>query len=336
MQPSAPPFMALPGATTSSVSTTCQASLTVYLQGVIIAGNIYQTKYLDSVDTIHGPDYGYAILLWVLLLVGVAAPPSSLFGHCSWHRPSASGCSLHVISASHCSWMSPLPGGDSSHAWGAYATLIAWPLCGTAAPASPAQLCVTTASLCLTFICGNYGSHHLSVAEHWPKLPSVPLPLIGQLHAVLPCKRPSVGPHDGPLPPLPALAAAQSRQCSFPAQLPKILLRLLQVIRALMIALFYPILRFTGYSITWQKAVVMVWSGLRGAVGLALSLFVLFNTSITDIHFRVLVFFMVSMEAAISIVVQGSSMGLLLQVGLAGRLGKVLLGFVVHRSSMCR
>eukprot|EP00891_Asterochloris_glomerata_P000999 jgi/Astpho2/999/e_gw1.00016.116.1_t len=151
-------------------------TLIFVLVGVIIAGNIYQTKYLDSVDTIHGPDYGYAILLWVLLLV----------------------------------------------------------------------------------------------------------------------------------------------------------------IRALMIALFYPILRFTGYSITWQKAVVMVWSGLRGAVGLALSLFVLFNTSITDIHFRVLVFFMVSMEAAISIVVQGSSMGLLLQVGLAGRLGKVLLGFVVHRSSMCR
>ena len=99
-------------------------------------------------------------------------------------------------------------------------------------------------------------------------------------------------------------------------QLHQTLLLLLQVIRALMIAIFYPILRFTGYSITWQKAVVMVWSGLRGAVGLALSLFVLFDTSITDIHFRVLVFFMVSMEAAISIVVQGSSMGLLLQVGL--------------------
>ena len=86
----------------SSVLSTCQASLTAYLQGVIIAGNIYQTKYLDSVDTIHGPDYGYAILLWVLLLVGVAASHVPPARHCSRHLTSASGCLLHLTSAIHC------------------------------------------------------------------------------------------------------------------------------------------------------------------------------------------------------------------------------------------
>lgn len=39
-----------------------------------------------------------------------------------------------------------------------------------------------------------------------------------------------------------------------------------------MIAIFSPILRHTGYGLSWQEGMVMTWGGLRGAVGLALAL----------------------------------------------------------------
>ncbi len=41
-----------------------------------------------------------------------------------------------------------------------------------------------------------------------------------------------------------------------------------------MIGIFSPILKYTGYGLTWRNAAVMMWSGLRGAVGLALALVV--------------------------------------------------------------
>ena len=43
-------------------------------------------------------------------------------------------------------------------------------------------------------------------------------------------------------------------------------------IRLVVIILLYPILRRTGYGINWKTALVMLWGGLRGAVGLALAL----------------------------------------------------------------
>ena len=39
-----------------------------------------------------------------------------------------------------------------------------------------------------------------------------------------------------------------------------------------MIALFSPVLRHTGYGLTWKDGIVMTWGGLRGAVGLMLAL----------------------------------------------------------------
>ncbi|XP_062603630.1 sodium/hydrogen exchanger 10-like [Saccostrea cucullata] len=44
------------------------------------------------------------------------------------------------------------------------------------------------------------------------------------------------------------------------------------VIRGLVIAIFSPILKHTGYGLSWQEGMVMTWGGLRGAVGLALAL----------------------------------------------------------------
>ena len=40
----------------------------------------------------------------------------------------------------------------------------------------------------------------------------------------------------------------------------------------MVIAILSPILRHTGYGMSWQEGVVMTWGGLRGAVSLALAL----------------------------------------------------------------
>ncbi len=89
-----------------------------------------------------------------------------------------------------------------------------------------------------------------------------------------------------------------------------------QAIRAVIFAVCFPVLKYTGYSITLRKALVMVWAGLRGAVGLALSLFVLFDGQISDKSFRLLAFFFLGLIAAITIVIQGTTTGLLLQVSI--------------------
>ena len=39
-----------------------------------------------------------------------------------------------------------------------------------------------------------------------------------------------------------------------------------------MVVLFSPLLTRMGYGLPWKDAVVMIWGGLRGAVGLALAL----------------------------------------------------------------
>ncbi|XP_070552787.1 sperm-specific sodium:proton exchanger-like [Ptychodera flava] len=48
----------------------------------------------------------------------------------------------------------------------------------------------------------------------------------------------------------------------------------INIIRAIAIALFSPILSRIGYGLSWRNAAVMTWGGLRGAVGLALALLV--------------------------------------------------------------
>ncbi len=48
--------------------------------------------------------------------------------------------------------------------------------------------------------------------------------------------------------------------------------------RAIMVQLFFPIMSRNGYGMTKQQAVVLVWSGLRGATGLCLALMVANST----------------------------------------------------------
>lgn len=46
----------------------------------------------------------------------------------------------------------------------------------------------------------------------------------------------------------------------------------LQISRGIVVASLYPFLRYFGCGLDWKEGVVLVWSGLRGAVALSLSL----------------------------------------------------------------
>ncbi|CAA0811542.1 Sodium/hydrogen exchanger 7 [Striga hermonthica] len=47
---------------------------------------------------------------------------------------------------------------------------------------------------------------------------------------------------------------------------------LVQVARVLVVGLLYPFLKYFGYGLDWKEAIILVWSGLRGAVALSLAL----------------------------------------------------------------
>eukprot|EP00922_Rhytidocystis_sp_ex-Travisia-forbesii_P064018 GHVS01095197.1.p1 GENE.GHVS01095197.1~~GHVS01095197.1.p1 ORF type:complete len:1064 (-),score=89.63 GHVS01095197.1:186-3377(-) len=46
----------------------------------------------------------------------------------------------------------------------------------------------------------------------------------------------------------------------------------LNISRLMMVLIFAPVLRWTGYGVSWKEAVLLVWGGLRGALVLALGL----------------------------------------------------------------
>ena len=87
---------------------------------------------------------------------------------------------------------------------------------------------------------------------------------------------------------------------------------MLQVIRLVTIVLCYPFMIMSGYKIHWKEAIVMIWGGLRGAVGLALSLIVNFDEERLDPKFRALVIFYMGVMAALTLIVNGTSMPYLL------------------------
>lgn len=46
----------------------------------------------------------------------------------------------------------------------------------------------------------------------------------------------------------------------------------IQLSRCVVVGVLYPLLCRAGYGLDWKEAIILVWSGLRGAVALALSL----------------------------------------------------------------
>jgi len=84
-----------------------------------------------------------------------------------------------------------------------------------------------------------------------------------------------------------------------------------QLIRATVIAVFTPVLKRMGIGITREKAIVLIWGGLRGAVSLALALIVAQDAAIPrSIGDQIL--FLCAGLVVLTILINGTSMGAVL------------------------
>lgn len=88
----------------------------------------------------------------------------------------------------------------------------------------------------------------------------------------------------------------------------------LQIIRILMVTILLPLINFRSTRINRKDLTVLSWSGLRGAVGLALGLMVYENRKVQGHEFRILQFFHIGCIVLLSVTIQGSTMASLLQV----------------------
>jgi len=88
---------------------------------------------------------------------------------------------------------------------------------------------------------------------------------------------------------------------------------LLLPIRAFSTILLSPLLTSGKYGLNFKDMLVLSWSGLRGAVGLTLSLIVYNSPDVADEKFRVLCFFNVGMISVLTLLIQGSTTGPLLK-----------------------
>jgi len=77
------------------------------------------------------------------------------------------------------------------------------------------------------------------------------------------------------------------------------------VVRAVSIVVHLPVLRVTGYGMTLREAVVIWWSGLRGAIGLALALIVTQDPALGE-EFRFQVLLFTSTVVILSLLINGS------------------------------
>jgi hypothetical protein len=74
--------------------------------------------------------------------------------------------------------------------------------------------------------------------------------------------------------------------------------------RVIMVLTFYPFLRRSGYGITRKELIVLIYGGLRGALGMCLSLFVGVDDSLR-LRFRELTVFYMCGMAMLTIIVNG-------------------------------
>lgn len=75
-----------------------------------------------------------------------------------------------------------------------------------------------------------------------------------------------------------------------------------------MVVTFYPILKKTGYGITKKEIIVLVYGGLRGALGMCLSLMIGVDDSLSERFRQLTVFYMCGM-AMLTIIVNGLTCG---------------------------
>ena len=83
---------------------------------------------------------------------------------------------------------------------------------------------------------------------------------------------------------------------------------LMLIARSIMVMTVYPVIRNTGYGLTMKEFVVLIYGGLRGALGMCLALFVGVDDSLR-LRFRELTVFYMCGMAMMTILVNGLTAG---------------------------
>ncbi|WP_297626091.1 sodium:proton antiporter [uncultured Rikenella sp.] len=84
------------------------------------------------------------------------------------------------------------------------------------------------------------------------------------------------------------------------------------VVRMTMIALFYPLMKRSGYGLSKREAVILCWGGLRGALGLTLALMVSYTLPIPE-PVRRQVLFLTAGIVTLTLTVNATTVGWLLR-----------------------
>lgn len=82
---------------------------------------------------------------------------------------------------------------------------------------------------------------------------------------------------------------------------------LLLMIRYLVLALAWVFLNLVGYKVTWKEYILMGWSGLRGAIGLAIALLVSLNTEYSK-WFREITILYIGGVIIFTVLIQGMTL----------------------------
>ena len=85
------------------------------------------------------------------------------------------------------------------------------------------------------------------------------------------------------------------------------------IIRYIMIYIFFPVMRKMRYGFTFRETVVLGWGGLRGAVGLTLALVVFYTKSVPE-PIRQQTLFLTGGIVALTLCINATTMGWLLKV----------------------
>lgn len=83
---------------------------------------------------------------------------------------------------------------------------------------------------------------------------------------------------------------------------------LMNLARAVMCLTFYPLLRSFGYGVSMKEFIVLVYGGLRGALGLCLGLLVAVDMDLSH-RFRDITIFYMSGMATLTLLINGTTCG---------------------------
>ena len=82
----------------------------------------------------------------------------------------------------------------------------------------------------------------------------------------------------------------------------------MHICRAIMVMVFYPLMKNTGQGVTFKEALVLVYGGLRGALGLSLALMVGVDEEF-PMRLREIVVFNMASVACLTLLINGTTCG---------------------------